>query len=137
MWLLLEIYFIHWDEELGWNSALANSVTLFWVSATGMQVLFADIFLWPQFLVLLLMIVYAAVIVVIVFKHAVRERFAFVVASPIFIYYLSIILTLWVHGSLLFTWWVLLVVILIYLLFLVTDLLLKKWLRKEGEHTFL
>ena len=134
MWLLLEVYFIHWDEDLGWNSALANSVTLFWVSATGLQVLFADGFSWAKFIVLFLMVVYAGSILVIVFKHAVREQFAYIIASPIFIYYLSIILTLWVHDALIFSWWVLLVIILIYLFFLTIDLSLKKWMKKEKTH---
>ena len=41
VWIVLEIYFARFKkEELGWNTALANGITLGWLTLQGMKALF-------------------------------------------------------------------------------------------------
>lgn len=133
MWLTLQSYFGKWKEALGWNSALANAVTLFWTIATTMQVIFhnKELFTWTKFLFLLLGMFYAIALGYVVFKHAFKEKYAFIIASPIFIYYAAIIYILWAYNLIVFNWFVLLAVIIYFLIFLGIDFGLKKILGQK------
>lgn len=133
MWLLLEAYFVRWNESLGWNSALANSVTLFWISTNSMQLLFSNGFSWPHFIIFLGSIIYAFFIAFITFKHRIRERFAFAIASPVFIHYWCLFLILWAHKLIDMTAMVVLGVIILFIVFLIIDFFLKFLLREEKE----
>lgn len=130
MWLVLEVYFGKWDEELGWNSGLANALTLFWIIISTLQSLFGKngTFAWPIFLVLLAALLYAISLMIIVFRHAVRDKYAFLITHPILIYSLCILVVLWANRLLELSWAVALAILFLVLLFFLLDLLLKKLL---------
>lgn len=136
MWLLLEIYFVHWHEQLGWNSALTNAITIFWISVTSLQVIFGAraLFSWPKFLLLLFGMLYGIVLAYIVFRHAISEKYAFMIASPVVVHYLCIVFVLWTHDSLEISWSVTFALLLFFVVFVVIDKLLKKTVKDVEEN---
>jgi hypothetical protein len=103
IWILMEWYFgMYKDEKLGWNTAVGNGVTLFWIGVTSMQHIFSEavFFSWQRFTVLLVGILYALFIIYVSFRHKLRTRYAFFLASPTPIYFISYVLILYAHGML-------------------------------------
>lgn len=131
MWILLEVYFARWHEQLGWNSGLANAVTLFWVSVTSLQIVFSSVFSWSKFTVFFLGIVYALLLAFVMFRHAVSERFAFLMASPLFVYFLSMVFVLWARDLVSMSWYVFVAIIVLFLVFVVLDVVLKFLVKEE------
>lgn len=132
MWILLEVYFVRWHEKLGWNSGLANAITLFWVSVTSMQIIFATLFSWSKFTVFLIGILYAFLLAFVMFRHSVTERFAFLMASPILIHYMALVFVLWAHSLIQMSFFVFVAIIVLFLVFIVLDVALKFLIKEEG-----
>ncbi len=137
-WFILEIYFSKYKtEELGWNTALGNGLSVFWVLIISMKFLFdnhMENFEWPKFFALLIIMLYAIFIIINSFSHKLREKVSFLLASPTAIYYLSAVAILWTYGRLEITIWVLIDLIIFYGIILLLELILKKLIKgKESS----
>ena len=71
LWIVLEIYFdTHKKETLGWNTALGNGISMFWITANLMRYLFSENmanFSWTKFITIMLVLVYAVFVSTIAF----------------------------------------------------------------------
>ena len=132
-WLILEVYFSKYKrEELGWNTALGNGLSVFWVLIVSIKYLFEDHmanFEWPKFIALMVILVYAFFIIINSFSHKLKANVFFLLASPTIIYYLSGVAILWTYGELKITTWVLIVLVICYGLVLLFELILKKLIK--------
>ncbi len=138
LWLLLEVYLSrHKREELGWNSALANAITLFWITLAAVQPLFTrplgEPFPWRAFLLLCLILLYALFLTYASFAHAFRPATIYRLASPVVVHFLSLFAILWGNRVLAVNRYVLLAVLLLWLLVLGLRWLLF-WLLPEARH---
>ncbi len=120
LWVVLEIYFDrHKHEELGWNTALGNAITLFWISISGMQQLFNhrpnEPFLWSNAFMVALIMLYALFVTYISFGHKLGARVTYVLAYPTIIYYLSMFAIFWGYKALAVNKYILLVFVLFFL----------------------
>ena len=136
-WFILEIYFSKYkSEELGWNTALGNGLSVFWVLTISMKYLFdnhRENFEWIKFIALLIIMLYAIFIIINSFSHKLREKVSFLLASPTATYYLSGVAILWTYGELEITMWVLTGLIIFYGFVLLLSVFLKKLIKgKEG-----
>lgn len=96
LWFILEVYFgRHKKEKLGWNSTLANAITLTWICFTIMKQLFTVNFVLDKFIITILFLLYGILLIWVSFTHIFPERLAFILASPSVIYYMSYVLVLW------------------------------------------
>jgi len=131
LWFTLEFYFgIYKSESMGWNTALGNSFSFAWVNIEGMRVLFEkglELF-WLRFSVLFLAISYSILIIYLVFTHKIKDKYAFLAASPHLTYYLSAVSILWMHGVLDLSIWVIIDLIIILLITILIFYLIKKLL---------
>lgn len=100
LWITLSFYLNYQKhEQLGWNSALANGLTLFWIGVGAMQPLFTleigERILWSRFFMILPMIVYGIFLTYISFTHKLSERATYIMATPTIVYYLNVYAILW------------------------------------------
>jgi len=132
-WLILEVYFSKYKkEELGWNTALGNGLSVFWVLTISMKYLFdnhRENFELIKFIALLIIMLYAVLIIINSFSHKLREKVSFLLASPTITYYLSAVAILWTYGKLEITMWVLIDLIIFYGFVLVLELILKRLIK--------
>jgi len=138
-WLVLEFYFgTYKTEQLGWNTALGNGMSLVWVSVDSMR------FLWEnppvnflfRFLIILSFLFYGSFIIYISFAHKFSSKLTYILASPSPIYFFSCVVVLWGHGILKLTWWVFIDLMISYCLLLFFVWLLRKFLpgaKKSGS----
>ena len=131
-WLILEIYFARYKtEKLGWNTALGNGLSIFWVVVTSLKTMFEDnfaLFGWDKLLYLIFIAGYSGFIIYISFTHKIKEKIFFLFTSPTIIYYFLGIMVLWVHGSLSISLWVFIDLILLYMIVLILETIFKKLL---------
>ena len=118
MWIVLELYFdIHQDEELGWNTALGNGISMFWIAVNMMRFLFVENFRdfgWLKFIVIILLLCYSIFISYISFTHQLSPKATFYLASPTTAYYFSGIVILWAYGSLTLSLWMIIDIMLLF-----------------------
>lgn len=137
-WFVLEIYFSKYkSEKLGWNTALGNGLSVFWILIISMKFLFdndRDNFEWTKFIAILVMMIYAIFIIVNSFSHKLRDKLSFLLASPTATYYISGVAILWTYGKLDITRWVLLDLVIFYGFVLFISFLLKKLIK--GKESF-
>ena len=66
-WLILEIYFgTHKEEKLGWNTALGNGLSIFWVVVISLKSIFENnfaLFSLDKLLYIIFIAVYSGVII--------------------------------------------------------------------------
>lgn len=144
LWVAMELYFgTHKKEKLGWNTALSNGITLFWVIISGMQFIFSDQsaeFTWGRFIVLGLLTLYALFVIFVSFKHSLRKKLAFFIASPTPMYYFSIIALLYAYGLIdpTLTMGVAVVVLFIFfgIFFLIVKAFLPNLSKQDAEDGF-
>ena len=102
MWIVLEIYFAKYKhEELGWNTALANGITLSWLTLEGLRSLFStkpDDFLF-RLIASLLILLYAIIIVYFSFTHKISPKWNFALAEPTPVYFLGVFSVMWGFGT--------------------------------------
>ena len=136
LWFILEIYFGRYkSEQLGWNTALANGISLVWINIESMRFLFSnhpDNFLL-RFVPISMILLYGGFVIYVAFTHKFSGKFAYVLAAPTPIYFLSAISVLWGHGELILTWFVILDLILLYPLILGLFSLVKLFLPEVAE----
>lgn len=139
LWILMELYFGKFKKEkLGWNTSLANGISLSWIGVASMRFLFSnkpDPF-WLRFVVISTIIIYGLVVFFLAFSHRAPGKITYLLASPTPIYYLSTVTVVWGHGTLTLTWWVLLDLIILYWIILGLFILMRKFIpesKKEIE----
>lgn len=132
-WFIFEVYFSRYKkEELGWNTALGNGLSVFWIIIVSIKYLFEnhlENFEWIKFIALLTIMIYAIFIIINSFSHKIREKVSFLLASPTITYYLSGVAILWTYGKLEITRWVLIDLIIFYGIVLLVELILKKLIK--------
>lgn len=141
IWILVEIYFgTHKKEKLGWNTALSNGISLFWIVVSAMQHIFSEegLFSWDKFLIILIFALYAIFVIVISFEHKFKASITFVFASPTPLFYFSAIVLLFAHDLLTLSWAMISAIALLFVIILLTITLLKKLLpeMKEDDDDF-
>lgn len=101
LWGVMIFYFgTHKHEELGWNTALGNGVSLFWIIISAMQYIFSNSsseFTYTKFFLIMVIAIYAIFIVIISFKHTFSDKLTYALASPSPVYYFSAIVLLYAH----------------------------------------
>ena len=131
-WVVLEIYFgKHKSEELGWNTALGNGISLSWITLNLMKFLFENnlkMFTWPKFLLTFLIMIYGFFIAYIAFTHKFSDKTTFLLASPSPIYYLASIAILWSYGVLDISLIILFDLVILYLIIIGILALIKKYI---------
>jgi len=105
LWFVLAVYFaIYSTEPLGWNTALGNGICMFWVFVSLLAYLFGKQTIdWIKVVSLLILFGYALFIIIVSFKHSIKERVFFVLASPTVLFFFSWIAVVWAYGSLVLT----------------------------------
>lgn len=134
-WIVIEIYFDRYKkEELGWNTALGNGLSILWVSFICLKFLFEDKlinFLWSKFIAILFIFLYGAFIVFNSYHHELKKKISFLLASPTPIYFFSLVAILWTYGFLPITFWTVINLIILYIIIGLLELLLKKLIKPK------
>ncbi len=130
IWAVIDLYFVRYrEEELGWNTALGNAFSLFWVGAILSKYLFETKALWPKFIVPIAIIVYSLILIFVVFKHKLPK----VATSPTVANYFVIVCILWVYGLLKINLWVLFDLAILFAVLASILLALKKVVSKKED----
>ncbi|NOZ81035.1 MAG: hypothetical protein GXP63_05155 [DPANN group archaeon] len=137
LWIIYEIYFdLHKKEPLGWNSALGNGVSMFWIGINLMTFLFnkhAQQFTWERFTAVSVIITYSLFIIYISFFHKMGAKKVFLLASPTPIYFISFVTIVWAYGSLTMTWWVFLDLLILFPLIIGLEMLFRKYAPSKDD----
>ena len=90
-WIVLVIYFDeHKKEKLGWNTALGNGISMFWITVGLMRYIFETrSFAFQKLMIVILVLAYALFVAVISFAHTFNAKTTYMLASPTPVYYLS------------------------------------------------
>ena len=134
-WAVLEIYFgRHKKEELGWNTALGNGLSTFWVSIICMRFLFEEQFKnfeISKFIIVASIFFYGFIVVFNSFSHKLKKKIVFLLASPTPIYFFSLVTILWTYGLLPINKWIIIDLIILYVVIGVTETGLKKLIKEK------
>jgi len=136
LWTVLEIYFAkHKTEELGWNTALANGITLGWLTLEGMRGLWKlkPDFFWFRFIANMVILSYAAVLMYGSFTHKLSQRWNFILASPTPVYFLGVSSVLWGFGAMEITRYVLLDLLILFIVLNIFLFIFRRVI-KEADH---
>ncbi len=129
-WVLLEIYFGRFKKErLGWNSAMGNGLSIFWIVVISLRIIFADkpgFFTIGKLIFMIIIGIYAISIIYISFNHKIRKKIPFIIASPTVVYYLSAVAILWINNLIEMDRWVIIDLVILYILILLFEAILKK-----------
>ncbi|MDA1196834.1 MAG: hypothetical protein O2779_02630 [Nanoarchaeota archaeon] len=135
-WIVLEVYFGKYQsEKLGWNTALGNGMSIFWILIISLRELFSEGLRnvsWSRFMGLVVLCMYTILIIYNSFAHKFSEKVSFIMASPTITYYLSGVAILWTFGGLIISGWVILDLFLLYGVVLILEYYLKKYIQKES-----
>jgi hypothetical protein len=139
-WIILEIYFDkHKKESLGWNTALGNGLSLFWVAISSVRLVVTEMFshditqsfgqdiFWRTFWIFAIF-AYSLFIISVSFSHKMKTSFFYPLASPTPIYFLSMVIVLLSYGVLGFTWVILLDLAILYGIILGIEMLIKHFI---------
>ena len=137
LWIVMEFYFdTHKKEKLGWNTALGNGVSMFWITIGLMKYIFSEgmtNFAWTKFLAVIAILLYAVFIAVISFQHYFSAGITYALASPTAVYYLSVVAVLWGYGSLSLTAWVLLDLVLLLGFVFLIERIIRHFVKESGK----
>jgi len=144
IWLILEVYFeTHKSEELGWNTALGNGVSLFWLMIPLLKFIFGqEGIVWSKAAFLILILLYGIFVIILAFTHKLSSKITYALAAPTWIYFLAGVATLWIYGSLEITSWVLLDLFILLGIVILVLQIIKKFapqiggMGKEGPEEF-
>lgn len=138
-WLFLEIYFGRFKhEKLGWNSAMGNGLSIFWIVIISFRILFADkpnYFTVGKFIFMIMIGIYAISIIYISFNHRMRKKIPFLIASPTVVYYLSAVAILWINNLIEMSRWVIIDLVILYILILIFEAILKKLIPEAASES--
>ncbi|PLW80081.1 hypothetical protein C0585_04145 [Candidatus Woesearchaeota archaeon] len=142
-WIILEIYFDkHKKEALGWNTALGNGLSLFWVTISCLKFIFAlmmshdittsfgtEVF-W-RMVAIFFIFTYSIFIIWVSFKHNIKDKYFYPIASPTPIYYLSAVIVLLAYGVLNFSWIIIFDLFILYWVILGLELLIRRYVPED------
>ncbi len=132
VWIVLEIYFARFKKEkLGWNTALANGITLGWLTLQGMKALFEskpENFIF-RLLANVIIILYAFMIIYGSFTHKISSKWNFLLASPTPVYFLGIFSVMWGFGTLEITPIVLLDLLILFIVLVILLAIFRKFVK--------
>ena len=136
-WIILELYFdTHKKEELGWNTALGNGISMFWITVQLMKYLFessAQRFTWPKFAIILAILLYGIFVSYISFSHKFSSKITYALSSPTPVYFFSGTAVLWAYGSLQISLWVLIDLFILFGILLLIVFILRKILPESEK----
>ena len=126
--ILIQLYFGRYQiEKLGWNSALANSLILFFVGMNLFQWLFRNNILFfaltkeviflPKNIIAVVIVIYSLILMVLNFFHVLPKKIAFNISSDITINYLAVISIIIVYSSIEISWLTLIAIAFLFILF--------------------
>ena len=140
-WILIDIYLKKYKkEELGWNTALGNGLSLLWVSFICLKYLFDESFKnfsLPAILAVSLILIYGILVVLNSYSHKLSKKVSFAIGSPTSIYFLSLIAILWTYGKLPITVWTTADLAIAFVIIIFIEFIAKKLVRpakKEEEN---
>ena len=139
LWIILIFYFAtHKEEKLGWNTSLANGISLFWVVVSAMQHIFAngrEFFTWIKFGIFAFITLYALFIVYVTFSHKFSAKATYLLASHNVVYYFSLVSLLYAYDVIYLNTAMIIAIVVLFLFILLLELILKKLLPelKEGD----
>ncbi len=126
-WIILEVYFTrHENENIGWNTAICNGLMLFWA---GLNILFSmttSRYIFQKFIIMSIIIGYAAFLIYISFTHRYSPKFTFRLASTNIVYYFGILGILYAYNVILPTARSIFSSIILLCLILLTIRIIKK-----------
>jgi len=135
LWIILEIYLgEHPKEKLGWNTLLANGISLCWIAIESIRFLFSEPTLNSfneRFIILLAILGYGTFVIIGSFLHRLPIRVMSFLAGPSLVYFLAIVTILWGHGLLVITGWVLLALFILFVILTGTFAVLKIMLSQD------
>jgi len=130
LWLVMEFYFGEYKQEkMGWNTALANGISFTWINITAFRLLFSGAIFSDfesRIILLTVFFLYGTAVIFFSFSHVIPHRYAYYVAGPTVIYFLSVISTLTGSGSLTLSRWVFIDLFIILLVLGVALSFIKK-----------
>ena len=136
-WFIMEIYFGRYKEEkLGWNSALGYGLSRFWIVVISLRTLFSnnfELFSIDKLIFVIIIALYSVFIVFFSFTHRIKSKIFFLFTSPTLVYYLFGIAVLLVNNLLNITLWVIVDLVIFYILILIFELILKKFIPSAPE----
>ncbi|MCF7799014.1 hypothetical protein K9M74_03855 [Candidatus Woesearchaeota archaeon] len=136
IWILVEFYFaMHKKERLGWNTALSNGISLFWIVISAMQHIFSEkeAFTWLKFALIFFIASYAMFIIFISFKHTFKSNVTFMFASPTPLFYFSVMVLYFAHDLIPLNLETILGMFLLFIILLIFVVILKKILPEMKE----
>ncbi len=129
LWIALEFYFGYYKQEkLGWNTALGNGISLFWIvigtiqymSQKGLSNMSVSGIIFMS-----IVTIYALFIVMGSFKHWISKKVMFFFAAPPIIYYSSILVILFAYEAISFSGPMLIAILLLFTFFLFLKVVLQ------------
>ncbi|OVE75129.1 hypothetical protein BVX95_00100 [archaeon D22] len=134
-WIILEVYFDrHKKEPLGWNTALGNGLSLFWVAISCVRFFFTQDFeFWKMFWIFVIF-GYSIFIIWISFNHKIKDKIFFPMASPTPTYFFSMVVVLLAYGVLEFSWIIILDLFLLYWIILAIELTVRHFMPEANSH---
>lgn len=144
-WIVLEVYFdFHKKEALGWNTALGNGLSLFWVAISCVKFVFAQIManeltksfgidIYWRVIWIFLIFAYSIFVISVSFNHKLKDKWVYLLAAPTPIYFLSIVLVLFSYGVLEFNWMILFDLFLLYWIILGLELTIRHFTPEDNR----
>ena len=136
LWISMELYFGEYkQEQLGFSSALANGVSLAWVSVTSLRLFTFEegLQLTLQFLILLFFLLYSVIIIWASFMHTFSPQGVSILASTSLIYFFSTLSVLWGQRLLTINIGIVSAFIILFLLIYLLLFVIKRQLGVLGE----
>lgn len=131
LWIALQIYFgAHEREALGWNTALANGISLSWVCIEAFRALFVSRLddLALRFIFVGIIFIYGIIVLAAAFIHVLPKGQIRRICGPTTVYFLAMLATLWGHNLLPIQGWLLLDLLLLYIVLRLFFLLVRKFI---------
>lgn len=137
LWIALEFYFGYYKHEnLGWNTALGNGISLFWIVIGTMQYLtqkgLSDLGV-SGIIFLSIITLYALFIVAGSFKHWISKKVMFFFAAPPIIYYSSILVILFAYETIVFSGPMLIAILVLFIFFLILKVILQHFMPDKSK----
>jgi len=128
-WFALEIYFGKYKKEkLGWNTALGNALSIFWLIIVSVMKMFEiglKEYNLASLFFLLAICIYTLFIIIFTFAHKLKEDFDYLIASPTPIYFLSMVAVLISHGPLIINRIIIIDLVILFIFVLLFGTILK------------
>lgn len=129
---LMELYFGRYKkEQLGWNSAVSNSIVLFFVSFNLLGVLYQNnmlIFLTKpadietaiaKSFIALIILFESFILMILNFFHLLKGKLAFEISSPLILNYIGVMSIIIIYSEIVLNWITLAAIIFIFFLFVI------------------